>query len=395
MHKPCFVDPHVVATPPDLTYHLGGNLVEIDYLAWNCDKSGAVHPVAYEDISNRHENLEKQFRHHFFMKRRIPVIYYRGKEGLAERDLETSYAPTDPGIKPDDDYIDAVRHAYAHLPDLAHINYFILNASPSYTKELAEDLRDAGEALACGDYPEEAEELAEYYRFIGRYLREKAKAMLDELNNTCTASIDATRPITKPPCTRHAAPGKLPPPALVFIQQTTEDAEVLAIPYLVTAKTLLSHMHCEDIWVADEAVVTESGGRRKLDVNIDTLGHYICRSEIGAKPFRTIVVSDYDKDTVDKAIERSIKENECIYIAYIPKYVFLTTARNIAPRISVLITNNDIELTKKFVKDRRFEELIFSRRNNKKSVWEYWNPDDASAQFKDYGAPPFLVKICG
>ncbi len=408
MSVACFVDAHVVATPPDLTYHSGGNLVELDYLAWMC-RDGTVYPTAYEDVSSGHENLEKQFRHHFAIKRRIPVVYFKGKNTVSKRGLETAgplcgedreeagpvckrgleTAATDKELcwGVDEDYRKAVRHAYLHFPDLAHINYFILNASPSYMERLAADLLEAGKILTLGDPPTEANHLEDYYRFLGAYLREKAKALLDEVKGTCTATTPTPGPL---PCAQTAS---LEPPVVVFIQQTTEDAEVMSLPYLITAHTYVSGTcgnPTHQVSIVDRAV-TVGRERRPLDVNMDVLGHYICRDD--STPFKSIIVGDYDKDKVDKFIERSVEEHMCINVLYVPKYAYLVVEEDKAPTARTLIVGNSKDsienLAEKFVAGRRLKEIY----DEVKSLWGR-DVEVMVNQAKTYGVPPFPVVIC-
>ena len=404
-----FYEPHFVVSMPELFYQIGGNLIEFDVFAW-VEAFGTVFPMAFEGVSTEYENLEKQFRYAGYMARKIPVVFFREKTEVRFAGLETARTSEElpEALRPNREYAAAVKLVYTHLPEVAHVNYLIVNASPEFLRWLAEDLRGLGDALMdSGSLPEEAEELGlvEYYGFVGEYLCAKGTAMLCEADKRPMCSVVPPKPVL-PPWTCIA---KLPGRSLVFLQSMVEEMEPMVFTYLATVCAFVERVD----GVVDNALITVDGGRRNIDEcdlvqlarNAENKG--VCRfspaiiklagrSEEDYKVCCSyvnnfVIIGDYEKDTLNKCVDKALEAegNKCINILLIPRSVFIPNIRDERAQTSYWF-NLGLYYRQSF-----YNNLLDGMKIKDKASNIISNNDN---NFEDlirdlFGVPPFVVRV--
>ena len=287
----CFVEPHFVALLPEFVYVGGGNLVEHDYLVYSPE------PAAVEEASRGHEAVEKSLRYSLLWRRRAAIRFYRGKAAPEAGGVATAFHREAPPVKVDEEYKAAVRRLYTEFPDLAHLNYFFMWASPEYLKELWEDVEEAGRALA------EAEE----WRFLGMYLVAKAAASRGE----CPSQIYGW-------LLKNAGRARC------RVREVRICGDVVYALYPMARREPTCAHRVFHWWVKHLA----SGKRAYLVDAPQSLG---CLEEVGTvltkeklkcrlPPPDAIIVRDYDKEAVDDLIERALRERGRVTVVLVPHY---------------------------------------------------------------------------
>ncbi len=365
----CFADPHFVVALPEMVYIVGGNILEFDYFIFE-NFGGAVRPAAYEDTTSPDEPFKKTPRYLHALRRSIPIYFAKGKAepgGTAFATASARRSVKELTGAPDEvleGYREKVGRLYTYFPDNAHVNYFVLTASPEYTAELAEDLAAAGEALK------------DRYPFLGYYLKAKGEAMMGR----CPTQIFALAVKSEEPC----FPRALRAPrdeAAVFMQQIREVEELEALGALTIYGLLQG-----------EATVLESHGSSKRPMverihtvfstsNWEKLPHEL------VKPW-VVVYGDFNKTALDAYIDKAMDKHGHVCVVYVPLYVFVYESGK-APTTKYLRAPDD-DAVKKAKQD------LFGGREPEqfKYVWEQGEGRSGKsfAELPD-SAPPYLFEI--
>ncbi|MEM1599167.1 MAG: hypothetical protein QXP31_07945 [Pyrobaculum sp.] len=307
-----FREPHFVALYP-FVFVGGGNMVEHDVVIYVPGRLAAVELVSKED-----EPLAKQLRHRQLWRRFVEVHFCRGGAtakhvglGIGESgcDEVCELAREVPGA-----YFELVRLFYGVFPDLGHLNYFFATSSPDYLEELWVDLEEAGEALR--------DDVDEFYRLLGEFLVEKAKASRGEYADS--GNFESLSRLPQVPRDEPVV-GDV---AVVFMPLRRR-GEPLAHLLSYVAAAVEATRGCREVYVVDGDVVKEVGNvkiwKRKKD------------GEELPDPARLIVVREFEKEKFDKYLNESLKKFGVVQVVYVPEYAVYYRGGDTAPTTDLLL----------------------------------------------------------
>lgn len=298
-----FKEPHFVVFYP-FVFVGGGNLLEHDVVIYSPGRIAAA-----EFVSSAGEPLEKQLRHRLVWRRFVEVhfceSYDKSKKGsikpkgdgvgIAERTCDEVCDLARVAWEVLQPYKRLVRSFYGVFPDLGHLNYLFATSSPDYLQELWEDLKGLGEALKKdGD---------EFYRLLGTFLAEKAKASRGE--DADSKALERLAAAPPAPCEESINSDE----AVVFMPKRRR-GEPLAHFITYLAEALEATRSARKVYVVDGDFVKEDGRLQAVR-----------RGELDSlKAVRLVVVRDYDKEAFDKYIDKALEEYGEVHVVYVPEY---------------------------------------------------------------------------